>query len=80
MTKKTDSDQEQTQEQKMIAELTDQNEQLMAELARMSEDRRQLLGALDAQNIHLNSLERALAVASGAVEVPPLTISIRDSE
>lgn len=80
MTKKTDSDQEQTQEQKMIAELTDQNEQLMAELARMSEDRRQLLGALDAQNIRLNSLERALAVASGAVEVPPLTISIRDSE
>lgn len=80
MTKKTDSDQGQTQEQKMIAELTDQNEQLMAELARMSEDRRQLLGALDAQNIRLNSLERALAVASGAVEAPPLTISIRDSE
>ena len=75
MTERTDSDQEKT-----LAELTDQNEQLVAELARMSEEKRQFLGALDAQNIRLNSLERALAVASGAAEVPPLTISIRDSE
>lgn len=77
MTKRTDNTDE---DQSKLVELTDQNEQLMAELARMSEERRQLLGALDAQNIRLNSLDRALAVASGAVEVPPLTISIRDSE
>lgn len=76
MTKKTDS--KQTQEQSTIAELTEQNEQLVAELALKSEERRELLAALDAQNIRLNSLERALAIASGVVNVPPLTVKIRD--
>tara|TARA_R110000744_G_scaffold142869_2_gene254696 strand:- start:443 stop:670 length:228 start_codon:yes stop_codon:yes gene_type:complete len=69
MTKKT------VDHAKRVDELEGENQKLLAELARMNDEKRQLLGALDAQNIRLNTLERSIAVASGAVEVPPLTVS-----
>lgn len=62
---------EQTQEQKVIAELRIDNEKLMAQLDYRIEEKRQLLRD---QKIRINALERALAVASGAVGAPPLTI------
>ena len=73
MTKKTD---EQTPDQKTIAELTDQNTALMAQLDDLHADRRNLLGAIEGQNLRIVSLERALAVASGAAQSQPLTVNL----
>lgn len=77
MTKKTETKtDEQTPDQKTIAELTDQNTALMAQLDDLHTDRRNLLGAIEGQNLRLVTLERALAVASGTVTPPPLTVNL----